>query len=83
MTWVSLILAALKAVPYFDEWFKKLAIAYADWKMSQKDKAFTRGMIELAQKHDQRLLEEAAGLPQAGKPAEDQSEVGTRPRRKR
>ena len=75
------IIALLKALPILDGWFKALVIAYNQWKIASHDAAFTEGMRVLIADHDQRKLEEAAGMGSGKDP--DQTDIVTRPRRPR
>jgi hypothetical protein len=76
---VSGIIALFKAFPILDGWFKSLATAYNQWKIASNDKAFTEGLKTLIAEHDQRKLEDAAGMPTGSDP--DQEEIIRRPRR--
>ena len=76
---ISAILAVLKALPILDSWFKGLVAAYAQWKLASHDKAFSDGLRTLIADHDQRKLEEAAGIKPG--PDENQTEIVKRPRR--
>lgn len=79
MSTIAAILAVLKALPILDSWFSGLVAAYSAWKIAAHDAAFTEGMRVLIANHDQRKLEEAAGID-AG-PDENSTELITRPRR--
>ena len=72
------IIALLKAIPIFDKWFHELVAAYSKWKIESHDRAFTEGMRVLLADHDQRKLEEAAGMNPSASP--DQTGIITRPR---
>jgi len=75
---VSGIIALLKAIPVLDSWFKKLVLAYGDWKVKSFDKDFTKAYVMMVKDGDQRLLEETLGM-RAG-PPQDMDGVITRPR---
>lgn len=73
------IIALLKAFPIIDGWMKSLVLAYNQWKIASHDKAFTDGLLVLMAEHDQRKLEDAAGLHAGADPNQD--EIVVRPRR--
>ena len=79
MSTIATILAVLKALPILDSWFRDLVSAYSAWKIAAHDAAFVDGMRTLIADHDQRKLEDAAGMGSG--PDEDQTELITRPRR--
>jgi hypothetical protein len=78
MTWISGIIALLKAIPILDKWFSELAKAYVKWRIEMKDREFVRALDALIA-GDQRDLEDSAGLNDG--PAKDRTDVETRPRR--
>jgi hypothetical protein len=80
---ISLLLAIAKAIPIFDGWLKQLALAYTQWKLAHDDRVLREALQIMFADHDQRKLEEAIGSENAGKPAQDQSGVQTRPVRPR
>lgn len=76
---ITIIIGLLKAIPVLDQWFKSLSLAYYEWKVASHDSAFIDAHRALIEKNDQRKLEEASGMPNAGKPIEDQTDVFHRP----
>ncbi len=79
MSYLSAILALLKAIPTLNNWFKSLVMAYSKYQMEMFDKDFSRGMAELIKNHDQRALEEVLGMSPG--PSDDQTDIITRPHR--
>jgi hypothetical protein len=76
---IGIVLALLKAVPIFDQWFQAMYSAYFQMKSDAHDKEFVDAQRQLISNHDQRALEAAAGSSSANKPSADQSEIITRP----
>jgi hypothetical protein len=78
MTIISGIIALLKAIPIFDQWFKQLALAYGKWKVESFDKEFTKAFAVMIRDNDQRALEEVLGMPSG--PSSDQTDIVRRRR---
>ena len=79
MTWISLILAIAKAIPVIDRAIRDLVQAYVQWKIKEGQRDLAEALIKMIETGDQRDLEREIGSPNAGKPAQDQDGVRTRP----
>lgn len=80
MQWIQAILALIKAIPWFQQKFDELMMAYAEMQIKAHDKAFTEAMVALINDHDQTKLEEAIGSDNAGKPAKRRDGIRERKR---
>jgi len=69
MSWVSAVLALIKALPWFQKKFDELMAAYLELKIKEHDAEFAKALKELMEKNNQIPLEEAIGSDNAGKPA--------------
>jgi len=80
MSWISAVLALVKAIPWFQEKFDELMMAYVEWKVAAHEKRFVDSLAALIGVRDQTKLEEAIGSDNAGKPAIRRDGVQERPR---
>jgi hypothetical protein len=66
---ISAILALIKSIPWFQDKFDQLMMAYAEQQIRNHEKKFIEAMAVLMATGDQTKLEEAIGSDNAGKPA--------------
>lgn len=71
MTFISIVLSILKAIPIIDSWFQQIAVARIAELNSENIAAIKKALTE----RDQRDLEEAIGNPNPGMPSGDPGTV--------
>ena len=79
MSFISGLFAIAKAVPVVDSWLRALVSAYVKWQIEQGKRDLAEALQKMFEESDQRDLEKEIGSSNAGRPAQNQDGVRTRP----